>query len=224
MTNKPLKRKPPALSHFPLITPIFVADRRSPVMPDVAQLLSISHERQKSLALIIACLVILRSHIPTSLPSLLKNYGQRLSDKELAEARQELYRKEEEWVCQSVGAISRAYHQGVFSRRHHSCTSRTNETCVFTLYIGPNRANKSLNLRQSSQTLPPPPLHRIQEILRRYPLLQTTLGSPKARIPPLAIQGSRYPRPALCVPRHADTPECCGREVGWKDREGFGQR
>jgi hypothetical protein len=60
-------------------------------MPELSKLLSISHERQKSLALIVACLIILRSHIPTSLPGFWTPYAANLTEKELAQARQELY-------------------------------------------------------------------------------------------------------------------------------------
>lgn len=63
-------------------------------MPDLHGLLNVSHERQKSIALALAVLVILRSHIPTSLPKSLTKYGKRLSPDEVAQARQELYREE----------------------------------------------------------------------------------------------------------------------------------
>lgn len=66
-------------------------------MRDLVGLVNISHERQKSLALIVAALVILRSHIPTSLPESLQKYNsrRRLSEEELAQARQELYTEDE---------------------------------------------------------------------------------------------------------------------------------
>lgn len=63
-------------------------------MPDLHGLLNVSHERQKSIALALAVLVILRSHIPTSLPKSLHKYTKRLSPEEVAQARQELYREE----------------------------------------------------------------------------------------------------------------------------------
>ena len=67
-------------------------------MPDLMGFLNISHERQKSLALIVALLVILRSHIPTNLPKSLQHYGRGkpLSEEELAQVRQELYRQNED--------------------------------------------------------------------------------------------------------------------------------
>ncbi|KAF8318737.1 putative peroxisomal half ABC transporter [Clavulina sp. PMI_390] len=58
---------------------------------------NIPHERQKSLALIVAFLVILRSRIPTTLPISLPKYPysrRKLSEKELADAKQELYHEE----------------------------------------------------------------------------------------------------------------------------------
>lgn len=65
-------------------------------MSQLSGLLSISHERQKSLALTVAVLIILRSHIPTSLPKSLTQYTKRATPDELAQARQELYREEDD--------------------------------------------------------------------------------------------------------------------------------
>lgn len=67
-------------------------------MPGLMGYLNISHERQKSLALVVAVLIILRSHIPTNLPKSLQHYGRgrRLSDAELAQVRQELYCQNED--------------------------------------------------------------------------------------------------------------------------------
>ena len=65
-------------------------------MPTVLSQFSISHERQKSLALIVATLIILRSHIPTSWPKSINPYGGRLTDAQLEQARQEVYREEED--------------------------------------------------------------------------------------------------------------------------------
>lgn len=59
-------------------------------------LVNVSHERQKSLALIVAVLIILRSHIPTSLPKSLDKYTsrRRMNEQELADARQQLYEED----------------------------------------------------------------------------------------------------------------------------------
>lgn len=67
-------------------------------MRDILGLVNVPHERQKSLALIVALLVILRSRIPTTLPKSLQRYGsrRRLTEKELADARQELYREDKD--------------------------------------------------------------------------------------------------------------------------------
>jgi ATP-binding cassette, subfamily D (ALD), peroxisomal long-chain fatty acid import protein len=63
-------------------------------MPGVLSSFNISHERQKSLALIAAILIILRSHIPASWPKSINPYGSRLTDAQLEQVRQEVYREE----------------------------------------------------------------------------------------------------------------------------------
>ena len=126
-------------------------------MPGLMGYLSISHERQKSLALIVAVLVILRSHIPTSLPKSLQHYGRgkRLTEEELAQVRQELYRQNGDGSITLLVPF-RGHVSKVSDASHYVSIA-----VIFTRTIGTHRADEGRNSAKGRKDVPPSPITRI---------------------------------------------------------------
>ena len=113
--------------------------------------LRISHERQKFLALMVAVSVILRSHIPTSLPKSLQHYGRgkRLTEEELVQVRQELYRQNGD---RSIILL-------VPFRGHVSKVSDASHyVSYFTRTRGTHRADEGGNSAKGRKDVPPSPI------------------------------------------------------------------